>query len=1174
MEIVQTPQFELKAGKILKEDNSCDSGIYVLGYIQEFLKSPDLFIEDLIQNAPPRWSIKPSELRTFWREMILGVQMKDDSRVLTSEQLLKIDQFRDEIRRCATDSQRYERCVQIRDDLLKEQTESQYLADICERAIFSQCVRYRDWKEARETSGKPSELDEGDVAEWDRFLKVAKAGGDERSKRVSALRKVESCWGHETVQHYEWASRGRYFCDKLATAARRIVNWRTAAAALNSAMLRRSQKGQTLKRRPIHASPSPVELIDLLSLCKTSPIEEPMVVPEGLGFDRFGLLVQQDYAAFLRTATGSVAPAGKPDYSTSLSLLLDEQRVVPEGFGFDDFGLLVPSDRAVFLRPADRSDSSGLSTPLVAGSFDLSVGITHPPNLSSPGATQSLTSSRDVLGSNPTYTMAIGNEQTECGHHTQNTTPNDQHGSTSTEMEATTEELRQPSCDSIIKEVIETFLAECSPVPKPYADSAMNTATTLSAPLASEYSPISADPLGLCNATADDQHGSTDTEMGATAAPEELRQPSCDPVADSAKDTPAMSLVPLASGPGHILVSANDQLDLCNASDGSDRAAAGTDGPASRTPECAEGTSPDPSITDPPPSPHIPGYANATTDHSIASETTDQRDLDTEGAIAGDGQDSPANAIPDRPPRMALRPRMPPSFQGMASSSRTKPRIAKPREVRPSTNEVPEMPLDCCPELPLPLRSALDKPFPFSRETANRFFPFLEHLCYEHLQRYVKLWYHTEQAQVVAVARSAEHLDTPNRRRRASLPDITPSKRPRLDTPLRLSRRPGASEDRPAYDHIPNDAYKQRALADLKQATPLRGSHGAETNPLIRELLEKVEHPNTESSRGKLEALFCTGDEAAHIVETRSVDAPIITEGQQPFEWGENGRPIEQILRRFSTSDDLLISVQTPSLPATGQSFQVRKFGEVKKQFLDQKITSDPLNLLDLQCPVQSTVPKFLSGENCGLLLDVRNRVLMEGSAERVTASLQRWAEWKDVDKWALLSEGGHHTAPHMDSHGYATWITSQEGPIGFAWMSLPTVEERQAWMAAPHQYTGGRWRYIILKPGQTVFFPPGTIHFVFRVRDHQTLALGGHVLQWSSIQHWIQVVLWELKKPATTNEEMKMTAPKLVHTVAELVRAKVNNVGVQELGGEDAVKVFFESVKVRMIRDCDTGGG
>ncbi|KAB5526462.1 hypothetical protein GE09DRAFT_662048 [Coniochaeta sp. 2T2.1] len=147
------------------------------------------------------------------------------------------------------------------------------------------------------------------------------------------------------------------------------------------------------------------------------------------------------------------------------------------------------------------------------------------------------------------------------------------------------------------------------------------------------------------------------------------------------------------------------------------------------------------------------------------------------------------------------------------------------------------------------------------------------------------------------------------------------------------------------------------------------------------------------------------------------------------------------------------------------------------------------------------------------------------------------------------MSEGGHNTAPHMDSHSFATWLTAQEEGIGFGGMSSPTSEEREAWMADPHRYTGGRWSYIVLKPGQSVFFPSGTIHFVFRVRSRQTLARGGHVLQWSGIQRWMQVLLAQMRNPAITNEDMKSTAPKHVRIVAKLVSAKVEEGGVEERG-------------------------
>jgi hypothetical protein len=110
-----------------------------------------------------------------------------------------------------------------------------------------------------------------------------------------------------------------------------------------------------------------------------------------------------------------------------------------------------------------------------------------------------------------------------------------------------------------------------------------------------------------------------------------------------------------------------------------------------------------------------------------------------------------------------------------------------------------------------------------------------------------------------------------------------------------------------------------------------------------------------------------------------------------------------------------------------------------------------------------------------------------------------------------------------------------------------------------------------VLKPGQSVYFPPGTIHFVFRVRSRQTLALGGHVLQWSGIARWMQVLLAQIRNPGITNEDMKSTAPNYVRVVAKLVSAKVEEGGVEELGGEAAVADFFASVKVRSSRPFES---
>ena len=134
---------------------------------------------------------------------------------------------------------------------------------------------------------------------------------------------------------------------------------------------------------------------------------------------------------------------------------------------------------------------------------------------------------------------------------------------------------------------------------------------------------------------------------------------------------------------------------------------------------------------------------------------------------------------------------------------------------------------------------------------------------------------------------------------------------------------------------------------------------------------------------------------------------------------------------------------------------------------------------------------------------------------------------------------------------------------MGFGWMARPTEEEERDWMANDN-YTGGRWRYVVLKPGQTVFFPSGTIHFVFRTRPGQTLALGGHVLQWSGIERWMRIVLAQMANPVITNENMEQSALMYVHAISKLVETRMAEGRIEELGGDTAVKRFQAAMEVR----------
>ena len=261
-----------------------------------------------------------------------------------------------------------------------------------------------------------------------------------------------------------------------------------------------------------------------------------------------------------------------------------------------------------------------------------------------------------------------------------------------------------------------------------------------------------------------------------------------------------------------------------------------------------------------------------------------------------------------------------------------------------------------------------------------------------------------------------------------------------------------------------------------------------------------------------------------------------------------------------------MASVQIPSLSKRGESFSRRRLSVVKERFLSDDCTDDPWNLLDLPCPLPGTLPNFLMGENCQLLHRIRDQVLRGDTVDRTVASREDWNEWKDVEHWVLLAQAGALTLRHQDSHGFGTWITVQEGRVGLGWMSRPTDQELRAWMADPVNDTGGKLRYVVLVPGQTIFIPSGVVHFVFRLagQNQQTLCLGGHIFQWSSLDVWMGVILGQLRFPNTTNEETRATIPKYVDIVVKLVSQRQKCGRVEELGGEETISRFFALYKVR----------
>lgn len=170
--------------------------------------------------------------------------------------------------------------------------------------------------------------------------------------------------------------------------------------------------------------------------------------------------------------------------------------------------------------------------------------------------------------------------------------------------------------------------------------------------------------------------------------------------------------------------------------------------------------------------------------------------------------------------------------------------------------------------------------------------------------------------------------------------------------------------------------------------------------------------------------------------------------------------------------------------------------------------------------------------------------------------------QFSEVLKWALLSEGGNNTGPHMDAYGFSTWITMQQGEAGFGWLSLPSQEEENAWKGNTTGYKDGKWRFITLRQGETIILPAGTVHFVFRTNNSRTFAIGGHFIQWTGIHRWLEVMIAQKENTLITNEEICDIARLYVQIARALVRQHMKSApavpGIEKLACVSGSQYFL----------------
>ncbi|KAK1052473.1 hypothetical protein LTR74_016494 [Friedmanniomyces endolithicus] len=274
-----------------------------------------------------------------------------------------------------------------------------------------------------------------------------------------------------------------------------------------------------------------------------------------------------------------------------------------------------------------------------------------------------------------------------------------------------------------------------------------------------------------------------------------------------------------------------------------------------------------------------------------------------------------------------------------------------------------------------------------------------------------------------------------------------------------------------------------------------------------------------------------TNEQAAKVVETNFYfPGPLVTYGQQPM-------PLQTQHQFFNEYYDetVQVHVQDPSARVAKYEPRVRivNIATVKARF-SQPVMGTPWNVLELAAHCDDGIrPAFLNNEDCTLLTKLKLPCTGE------TASRLGFTEgFQEVEN---------------------TYITVNQGYVGFGWLSNPTDDERAAWSNAHDTYTGGRWRYVILRPGTTVYFPAGTIHFVFRhPAAGNTLAFGGHVLRCSQIVRWIKVLRAEQVNGNITNEDLSVSAPRYLDRVERFVRQAQKSGREEMWGGKGAIEEFL----------------
>lgn len=226
--------------------------------------------------------------------------------MLVDHQLEQVNKLQRELASCMSDEERGVVCCQTRDSLLGDHENLEILSAVC--------------RDIMEAAGQRC-TSRGSDGSWRQFTQLAAKGVKLRDARAKTLQIVADCWGAKVAHHYGWGTIRHNHCQKLRAAATEM-DWPTFVRRVNQVLTDR-HRPTALNVRAIPDStnpimPSDIEMTRRLGRRGTKaqrPANEKELeshykaaknesesyyratnrLPAGLGLDRFGVVVREQY---------------------------------------------------------------------------------------------------------------------------------------------------------------------------------------------------------------------------------------------------------------------------------------------------------------------------------------------------------------------------------------------------------------------------------------------------------------------------------------------------------------------------------------------------------------------------------------------------------------------------------------------------------------------------------------------------------------------------------------------------------------------------------------------------------------------------------------------------------------------------------------------------------------